>query len=1344
MKTKLILFFLLCAGSLHAQSYRLLSAGNELSNSSTSQILQDYKGRVWISSTEGGLTRYDGVKFKHYENNRSDSTSLAADYVQTMFQDSNNRLWIGTIYGLQLYDPPTDSFQDIPLIHDGRQIFAHVTSIAERHDGELLVGTSGYGTFHVKDGQMQGQRSTIYTPSFIDGILEDGNRQVWIITANQGLYRYDEENRASVYFKEQNAWTPITAICMDGEGGLYIGGFDIGLWHYKEGTFQEIDTSIPVNTLTYIPGEHKLCIGTDGYGLKIYCPDTHALSDYELDIPTFDFKKVKIGSMLYDRLGNLWLGVYQKGVVVVPFASTGFHTIGYGHSRHDLIGSNPVWSICKAHDGRFWVGTDNDGLYAVDMASGQSRHYAPGQVPPTVMCILEDSRHTLWIGSYKRGLARFNPATGQCTYMRQLVNGQGEYVRRISSLVQDRRGHVWIGTMGEGLFRMNLNTEEIVDYNIIDSAKVDLLSNYAVNCLEYAPDGKLFIGTYDGLFCLDLKKNSYLTQWGTKKLLNGQVIHALYQASPDTLWVGTIDGLVCMNIKTGATDLYTTSHGLCSNTIRSISASEDGKLWLGTNRGLCKFDTRTHECVNFYESDGLQGNEFNRGATFIDADGTVYLGGNNGITYFRPEEVNTVVQEPEVSVSDFYINNKAITQATLSGGRPIVKTVVNDAGKFSLAYTDNSFSIEFTVGELYDPGHIIYSYAVNDNEWITLLPGNSSISFSNLAAGDYRLQVKAENHGVASRVKTLRVTVRPPWYASALAKTLYVVLALAVIYYTVWILRRHYKRKQQRLVAAHEREINEAKLQFFINIAHEIRTPISLIISPVQKLLAMDKDAGRNKLYHTVYRNADRLLKLVNQLMDIRKIDKGQMQLKFSEVEMVSYLKDLYETLWEQAGVKQFDYKYLTTCEAVNVYVDPANFDKIVLNLLYNAFKYTPDGGTVLLQLATGEDTSLTADNPLGHYVEISVTDNGIGIPDAEKAQIFSRFYQIHNDLNNAKPGTGIGLHLTHSLVILHHGTIRVDDNPEGSGSRFTVRLPLGKAHLKPAELNGSGAPVQHRPDAALPAVETSGEAKPSERGKYHVLIAEDDDETRRYVAGELRQKYRVTECRDGKEAWASIQALCPHLVISDVMMPGMDGLTLSSKIKQHVNYNHIPVVLLTAKAGDKENLEGLGTGADAYITKPFNMDILQKTVSNLIHEREQLKNIYTGQQSQEDRLDKMELQSPDDKLLERIVKIVNEHLGDPSLTVEMIADEVGLSRVHLHRKMKELTNQTTRSFIRNVRLQQAAKLLLSGRGKQYVSEVAERVGFGNVISFSSAFKDHFGVSPTEYAAQHGKEGGAK
>lgn len=668
---------------------------------------------------------------------------------------------------------------------------------------------------------------------------------------------------------------------------------------------------------------------------------------------------------------------------------------------------------------------------------------------------------------------------------------------------------------------------------------------------------------------------------------------------------------------------------------------------------------------------------------------------------------------------------------------------------FQLAHYDNTFSIIFSTLQYNNPEQISYQYKIEElsNQWLSTEPGVNRVTYNNLPPGKYTFHVRALSHGNLSEIRTVKILITPPWYEMWWAYCIYVfLLGLLVLGIVNYILSRM-RHRREIMKREHAEQLNEAKLQFFINISHEIRTPMTLIINPLEKLLAEKKGGEVQKTYLMIYRNAQRILRLINQLMDIRKLDKGQMFMKFRETDMVGFIDDVMLTFDYMARKKKIHFSFEHAMSQLKVWVDMNNFDKILMNIFSNAFKYTPEQGEITVSLSTGRDA--TRRDPLKEYFEITVTDSGIGLDREKIERIFERFYQIDNDVTKSNFGTGIGLHLSRSLVELHHGIILAENREDAPGSRFVIRIPLGSAHLRTDELEDVEALIT--PHAVLVKPEKTDleevfeeeegeedeESKKTGKAKnrMRILIVEDEEEILSYLKEELEGDYRIMTRKNGREAYDTILADTPDLVISDIMMPEMDGLSLCRKIKQNTNVNHVPVILLTAKSKPEDTMEGMATGADAYMVKPFNTELLKSTIANLLANRKLLKSKFSGAQQQEDKVQKLSMKSADEILMSKIMKVINENLSNPDLNVEMLAANVGLSRVHVHRKLKELTNLSARDFIKNIRLQQAAALLKEK--KLTVSEVAYATGYTNLSHFSSSFKEVHGMSPKEYMLAH-------
>lgn len=1318
----------------YGQSSKLFTADRELSSSLINKIFQDKNGMIWIA-TEDGLNRYDGSKITVYKHTPEDENSLCHNYVNVLKEDSQGHLLVGTHAGIQMYDPARDNFSPRAKWKSGKVFNSNVIDILQRKNGQIWVTGNQLCSLSISDDGLVVDSLHLPIPmDATDYLVEDRNRNVWVSRGEDGIHLLTPDNHARHYLTREKGIT-IIDLCQDSSGSIYVGAMGKGLLKYDT----DSDSFIP------IPGEqclsiktlcsvspHELYIGTDGRGAKLLAGDGRGMTDYLFDNTYLDPTTAKVHSILKDNDGNLWMALYQKGVIMIPARTNGFKYIGHKSIDKNIIGSSCITSFCRDHEGVLWIGTDNDGMYGIAGNKMQKVHFAPAgnptSVPATIICLYEDSDCNLWFGSYTRGMGRIDKKTGRCHYLDQLADQNGKLVQRVYALAEDREKRLWIATMGAGLFYYDLRTGELNH-----PARLNRHLSRWINCLMLSADNKLYAGTYDGVTCIDLADGNF----ESVTRLEQHIVFSMYEDGDGMLYMGTADGLYCHNAKGGGTTAYTVKDGLPANTVYAIRSDGQGCLWISTNAGISRMHKQNRRFVNYYVSDGLQGNEFNKNASLKDEDGTLWFGGMNGVTYFNPREITNPAQKWSLRITDFYLHNLPVRKGMLSGGHEIIDRPVFEAEDFYLSHEDNSFSIEFAPIELNCPQRIVYHYAMNDDNWASLPPGTGRISFSNLAPGTYRFHVKAVDYMTESDVKAITIHISPAWWATGWARLLYFLAVAGCICYIILQVRHRYRIRQEMMKHMHAEQINEAKLQFFINISHEIRTPMSLIISPLQKLIGSDPDNERQKNYHTIYRNAERILTLINQLMDIRKIDKGQMFLTFRKTNIIPFINDLCETFAQPAKEKRITLRFHHPENSTQeLWIDPSNFDKVILNILSNAFKFTPEEGKVDISLCTKEDPH--AASPLKHYVEIIIADSGIGIPPQESEHIFDRFYQIRG---NTHTGTGIGLHLTRSLVKLHHGNIHVENNPEGQpGCRFIIHLPIGCAHLLPEEMDDAGkdAPaLPCRAAVAMPSVAAVQEQDSPQKARtaYRVLIVEDDDEIRRYICREFSAKFHIAESKDGKEALEVVFKFMPHLVISDVMMPQMDGFTLCRKIKQNVNLSHIPVILLTGRIREEDNLKGLENGADAYITKPFNIEILKKTAFNLIHGREMTHATQQGQQVQEELLEKIDCESPDEKLLERIMKVINKNLGNPDFTVEILAREAGISRGHLHRKLKELTNQTTRDFIRNTRLKQAATLLSE---KHYsVNEIAELTGFINPGNFSTAFKELYGVSPTTYMKEN-------
>jgi signal transduction histidine kinase/ligand-binding sensor domain-containing protein/CheY-like chemotaxis protein/AraC-like DNA-binding protein len=1314
-----------------------------LSSSLINQVYQDRQGFIWVA-TEYGLNRFDGKRFFSYKHVPGDSVSLTDNYVQLVFEDRTGNFYVGTIAGLMKYDRATDSFRELKTVRDGKAVYPHIMSIIQRRNGDLWLTTSGMGVFSAAEGSETFLAETSLNASlsslFLTVIYEDSQQDVWIGTSDDGLNRYQFRTKTTTHYKtpaisENN----ISAITEDVLGNIYAGTLTKGLNRYDPSsqTFRQVGYKAHANLFVkslVLNRHNNLYIGTDGQGLKEYNHEKRAIEDCEIHLPPIDFSKSKIHSVLIDNHCNIWLGFFQKGLVLVPTSESKFDYYGYKSYSNNPIGSNPVTAIYRDRKGTLWLGTDNDGIYGVNEQGVRVSHFyrtmSSHSAPDVVHSIYEDDAGNLWLGSYTIGLSRLNRQTGYCEYIPAFNN------KRVYCVTKDGEGHLLAGTYGSGFYVLDTDGRELAHYesskNETDIWTVDELPNDWINCILCDRNGLIWIGHYKGLSCFDPVRKTFLTYFDRNNLIPGSVIQALAEDHAGNIWAGSASGLYRFDKQNRSVRAYTTAHGLPNNVICGICTDDENNIWVSTYGGISKFVVHDDRFVNYYAADGLQGNEFSRGAAFRDKDGKIYFGGTNGVTSFYPDEIVEERRELNVSLTNFYVANRPVKKGDKSGNRTIVNTSVFEADEFTLSYTDHTFGFELSTFDFLNPERISYQYRMEgfNSEWMSTAVGENRITYNNLMPGTYRFHVKAHDSNNFSPVRTITVIITPPWYGTWWAYTAYIVLSILIPGMFVGYLRSRIRHRHEMIKKDHAEKISEAKLQFFINISHEIRTPMTLIINPLEKLIAENADDDKQAIYRLIYRNAQRILKLINQLMDIRKLDKGQMKLKYSRTDIAAFVGELMSTFEYQAKKKNIRFVFEHGNTPVEAWIDRDNFDKVLLNILSNAFKYTPENGEIKISLTTGESEP-DRDACRKKYFEISVSDTGAGISEDEMEKIFERFYQGNNEQSNF--GTGIGLHLARLLVELHHGTIFAENRSDAQGSRFVVRIPVDNSlpHDSAPQTAATATPRNSTHLSGFGKAQANMLKSVRSKTGYTVLIVEDEDEIRQYLKTEFLPEYKILEANNGREALDIILKNKPNLVISDVMMPQMDGITLCRKMKHNININHIPIILLTARSQTEDKIEGLETGADGYMEKPVNMEVLKQTVSNLIHSREILKNKFTGNQRPENRMRPVLIKPSDDVLMDKIMNTINENIANPALNVEMLAECVGISRVHMHRKLKDLTSQSARDFIRSIRLRQAASLLTSG--KYAVSEVAYATGFTNLSHFSAVFKEFYGIAPSEY-----------
>lgn len=1349
MKTisQLIITMMICLFSIQtwAQSGKLFNTDNQLSSNLATQVFQDKSGFIWIA-TRNGLNNYDGYHINVIKKDMSNFLGLNSNYINSIAQDEKEHILLGT--NNSLLEFTGSEFLKIPMLDSkGGELATYVKQVYPLKNKDVAVATSGYGIMLKKQDEQKchAMKGEVEKLKYIHKLLEDKRGRLWIITEDGKLYRKETNGRVTSHFAGTEG-VGAQDIQQDALGNLYLASKKQGVYLLRAGSnaFTRISNigNLPIENI-YISRNNKLYIGCDGLGIYVYDPQTGFLQDNPLFSRLVNLAKSKVTSIIEDYQGNIWVSMLQKGVFMQSNIQNDFNYMGFRLGTRNVIGENCVTSLSINQGNQVWVGTDKDGLYLFNIATQSVEGHFLNQ--STVLTLYKDQQGRTWVGTYTDGLGYMDAAGSFHPVDLGISKSVG-----ILDIKQDPQGNIWIATMGKGLFclqkdgsRRNYKAKYGADNNL----KVNSLPNDYLIKMALSKDGNhVYIATSVGLACLDRKRNSWVSTFKGFNCLNkNSFSHCVFVDSKDHVWYGTEDGAFCFDFRKGIKPkLYTTANGLTDNSVASITEDYQGNIWLGTIKGLNKLALKSGTITKFYAESGLQSNEFSDASVCTTQDGkTILMGGSGGLNWFQADQVRQHPWQAKVVISGFILNNKMVTPGMKSGSYTITDNWSTFSRDFQLSHEDNTFTLQLSTLTYNDVEQISYVYSINGDAWRTVPAGQNELAFSHMAPGRYKYRIKAICNGYETPVKEFTIIVHPAWYASIWAKLFYLLLLIAAI----MLYLRHRKRQMEdQLILQqhiHAEEMGEAKIKFFMNISHEIRTPLTLIITPLLSLIKEDKEPHRQGIYEIIRKNSERILHLINQMMDLRKIDKGQMVMRMCKTDMVSFINEEYDLFKQQAIAKSIDFEYQHDCEELPVWIDRNNFDKVIINTLSNAFKFTPTAGHILLSLTH-----------TGHHAYISIKDSGIGIPKDKLETIFQRFYQTPADPNERNVGTGIGLDLTRSLVELHYGTIsaRNNEGEKGSkfehGSEFIIRIPLGKDHLKPEEIieeeemkkeqNNELAEAEQEKqlaennDQPAETLNNSDTTPASAKGaKAEIVIVEDEEDIQEYLKAQLSSDFKIRTYPNGKVALNEILKNKPDLVISDIMMPEMDGTTLCAKLKSNINTNDVPIILLTAKSREEDQLEGLQTGADAYILKPFNMDILHRNIINLLTVRRTLRNKFTGNESQNHQVEQIEMQTPDNSLMQRVMEVINENINDSDLSVDMIAQKVGISRVHLHRKMKELTNQTPHSFIRNIRLQQAAKLLKDG--KQSITEVMYACGFSNSASFSTMFKNLYGCSPREY-----------
>ena len=1265
-----------------------------LSSNLITSICQDKQGYIWVS-TEYGLNRFDGVHFTSYYANDDTQEPLQNNNCRKVICDNDGRVWVISYSSVQYYDRLHNRFHSLNIDRDHT---SYPTDLIVLADGRLVMLTTSGGLYFVNPTDMSvapwTEANKLYTDSTALNAFVDSRDRIWICSDRKGVTGVDVKAGKIHHFDRSLLKSDGTnAVCEDEKGRIIIlSRAEVLLFDESANTLRKIGNT---NEL-YLRGlfrthQGKVLLSTYGKGLFEVDIDNDRLT------PTLHetVDGISLGSQsvqwyMEDKQGNKWIGCLKSGLA---FISDKHQPFSY-FNIHSLPNDNGgVISLLKYDDGHLYVGQENSGITEFTLEGQTLSHRFSDEY---ILAMQKDRSGNLWLGTYGRGARIVKAGTQTITKIDSL------YGKRVKDFAIDKSGNVYLAVFDYGLLIAHTDGT----WQHLSGQSEPKLHNRYLNKLFFDSKGWLWIGHYNGLDVYDPQSGSMI-DIPVDSILRPAHTFAITETHDGMICLGTNKGLFCYNKQNQSWKLYDKHDGLANEIVCGVVEDDQGDLWISTYRGLSYLQRKTGEILNYYKGNGLESSSYARGLYGKLPDGRVFFGNDHGFTYFSPSEIPGL---------DFP-NGITLTGLFLAG-----KEIGTDGEHVRLDYQNNTFTLRFSTMDYREAGSLQYEYRFDDENndvWHRLPPGVSDIILSHLRFGKHLLEVRVQDNGIYSPVKQIAIEITPPWYRSWWAYFLYALMATGVII-MVFLNIRH---KQQA-------DVNEEKIKFFVDISHELRSPLTLIKSPLDKLLIATHDPTETRALRNMKRNTDRMLTLVNQILSIRKIEKGQMKLHFAETDLGEFVDDICHDFDFQTESRKINLTFTCPEKPIKVWIDRDNFDKVVANLISNALKYVEDEGTV--KVAVGD--------PDNGRVELSVTDNGAGIDEALLKKVFERFYQTSARPSAGQMGYGIGLNLTQKLTRLHGGTITARNRTDGQGSVFTVSLPLGNTHLPQAQLvdNDYFSSESKADNKQIENKSQETEKKVRKRTNYKIAVVDDDKEIRDFLSTELGDVYSVTTYPDGRQALTGIIDTQPDLVISDVVMPEMDGMLLLKRIKSGSKTSHIPVILLTTKTEHQSLIKGLEEGADAYMDKPFNLEELEARIASLIANRVRLKGKFTGEQEQEDNLRQIELKGINEELMQRIMKVVNERLDDSDLNVEALAEAVGVSRSQLHRRVKEITGISVGEFMRNLRLQQAARLL--EKGDTTIAQVTYATGFSNPTHFSAAFKRAFGISPSEYMNKHSRD----
>lgn len=1351
IKNLLLIPFLFFTGIVCSQDTEFLknflTVEDGLSNNEVTSIVQDHDGFIWIG-TRGGLNRYDGYEFKVFNQIPGDSNSMVNPSVEKLFVDSKGNIWIGTKSGgVSQYNPATDKFRNFVSNYkstNDKIIDNRVLCFNEDNDGRIWMGTWGNGVI-IYDPKL-GSFEQHLPGEMINSIVKTSDSEIWIGSENN-LHQYNvTKNEFNTYqagscqeitFDEKNKQL------------LLVQGSTYGFRRFELKSHKSEKLVMPAEVSNLKSGNHsyesilldsedRCWLGTWGTGLYTYSLEKNQFSRYLIypdNRGTLNKDYDAILDIFEDKDGNIWLGTNGGGVCVLT-KKLKFNNVGYHPEPNKGLTNTRIMSVIEDRNDKLWLGTIGSGLvWSPDRENFYSVAY-PGIIDNsqffTIKNLFEDKDGRILAGT---GNTVFEiEFENQLPQMTHVVGRYGfpGFGRQIVSFL-DAFNMLWLGSLQHGLFLFDKTNE----YTYIKRLRIgdkgtDQQKSNRISYLLKDRKNTVWAGTYNGLHVFNPDDSTLVIAEEYFKIegeFTGNIITCIDEDSKGNLWIGTPNGLNKLhetNPNVFEVEIFTESDGLASNFIKGISHDRDGNIWFSTNVGISKLSYGQEvEVVNFDETDGVNGKNFTEASVYRNKKGEIFFGGTDGLTYFHPRDIIQIDKISKPVFTRLNVLNKPVQAGDEE--QKILERSISRTQKVTLSYRQNNFELGFSALDYRSMGGNGYKYKLenHDNSW-NFIGSKRYVNFNNLRPGEYKLLVSCSNsHNVWNdEPAELYIEITPPIWQTWYALLLYILLVVGIATIIRWnaIKQTHLANNLalEKLQHEQDQKLNELKLRFFTNLSHEFRTPLTLILAPLKELLGQKEEYGLNDLstrkIEIVQSNSQRLLRLVNQLLDFRKVESGNMKLKASKSDLSELVQEICLPFYELARINSINFSVNGIISGKDIWVDRDKLETIVNNLVSNAFKHVNDKGAIQVQLQEDDDE-----------VFITVSDTGAGIAATEMDHIFERFYRIGQ--KKGYGSSGIGLALVKRFAELHHGKILVKSEPN-IFTEFKVCLPKGSSHLDEEEMVKT-LPAKHTLTQAKTFVK-SGSIPVRIKNKVaedRILVVEDNLEVSNYLVSVLSPMYQVTTAMNGEEAYKMISEEQPDLVLSDVMMPKMDGFEFCKKVKSDQELSTIPFVFLTAKSDEQFKLLGTQLGADDFISKPFDPNLLLEKVKNLLEGRKKLQKQY----SKSVRLEPsdIEITSAEEILLEKALQIVEANLQNEKFTAETLAGELNMSGSTLYRRLKALTNTSTAEFIRNIRIKRAAQLLAI-RDKT-ITEIAYEVGFNDVKHFRGVFQKHFSCSPSEY-----------